>query len=83
MYIQLPGRFVQQRHTGRVELGFQRAGDGVVTAVDNAGIGPGCTHGHIVFLFQQADLQIVPGKLPGCHSAHHTGANDRNIIEHG
>ena len=73
---------LNQRHTGGIELGLQRAGKGIIAAVDDAGVGPGRAHGHIIFLFQQADLQIVPGKLPGRHGTHHTGANNYNIIEH-
>ena len=41
----------------------------------------GITGGHIQFLFQHQDLQIVPGQFPGYGTAHHTGTNNNCIIQ--
>ena len=72
----------QQFDALAVKLCLQGAGLRIVAAVDNAAVGAAGTAGYIVFLLQQADIQLVPAQLPCKHAADDTSANNGNIINH-
>jgi len=64
-----------------VHLGLQRAGDGVVPGVNNGRVGRGRPHANIRFLLNQQHLELIPRKLAGCHTAHHTAADDDDVVD--
>ena len=63
-----------------IQLCFQASLFGVISRVGNTGVGPGGTHPHIAFLFQNTDLQVVGRQRPGQHSAYHPCAYDCYVI---
>ena len=82
-HMKLPGGFVQEGISLPVEPGFESPRLRVVSGVDDAGVGLGGSHGHVVFRFQKTNFQSVPGKLPGSHGAHHPGTDNCHLIFQG
>ena len=82
MDIQLPGRLIKKANALGIHPGLQGAGFRVISAVNDAGVGTGGTHGNIVLFFQKTHPQIVPAQFSGCHTADHAGTDNGNVIPH-
>ena len=82
MDIQLPGRFIKKANALGIHPGLQGAGFRVISAVNDAGVGTGGTHGNIVLFFQKTHPQIIPAQFSGCHTADHAGTDNGNVIPH-
>ena len=78
--IQFGAQLLGQLSAPHVEPGHQGAGLGIVTGVEDGGVGLGGTVGHVVFLLQHSDLQLVAGELEGGCCAGDAAANDENVI---
>ena len=79
-HAQLSGHCLHHPGTAHVQPGFQASLRRVISRMDDTGIRMGRPHRHIVFLLQDAHLEVICRQGPGQHPSHDSCSYDCYVI---